>query len=134
MTEMGSLITRWSPKHYKSTLINDHRDTFPSKCVTVVKDIIARRRLDANRETVILSVLSIKTPFLSTKAHIISLVLSEKIGQLKLQSSDGKYYKTDIADQEQLFRLIHKVYSKRFPKLVNLNFITDRITLYLLKV
>ena len=30
--------------------------------------------------------------------------LSEKIGQLKLQSSDGKYYKTDIADQEQLFR------------------------------
>ena len=81
-----------------------------------------------------LSVLSIKTPFLWTKAHIISLVLSEKIGQLKLQSSDAKYYKTDIADQEQLFRLIHKVYSKRFPKLVNLNFITDRITLYLLKV
>ena len=52
VTEMGSFITRWSPKHYKSTLINDHRDTFPSKCVTVVKDIIARRPLDANRETV----------------------------------------------------------------------------------
>ena len=35
--------------------------------------------------------------------------LSEKIGQLKLQSSDGKYYKTDIADQEQLFRLIQSI-------------------------
>lgn len=31
--------------------------------------------------------------------------LSEKIGQLKLQSSDGKYYKTDVADTGQLFRL-----------------------------
>ena len=54
VTEIGSFITRWSPKHYKSTLINDHRDTFPSKYVTVVKDIIVRRRLDVNRETVIL--------------------------------------------------------------------------------
>jgi len=31
--------------------------------------------------------------------------LSEKIGQLKLQSSDGKYYKTDVADTGQFFRL-----------------------------
>ena len=26
-----------------------------------------------------------------------------------MQSSDGKYYKTDIADQEQLFRLIQSI-------------------------
>ncbi len=32
--------------------------------------------------------------------------LSEKIGQLKMQSSDGKHYKTDVADTEQLLRLI----------------------------
>ncbi len=32
--------------------------------------------------------------------------LSDKIGQLKLPSSDGKLYKTDVADTEQLFRLI----------------------------
>jgi len=32
--------------------------------------------------------------------------LSENIGQLKMQSSDGKFYKTDVADTEQLFRLI----------------------------
>jgi prophage antirepressor-like protein len=31
--------------------------------------------------------------------------LSEKIGQLKMQSADGKFYKTDVADTEQLFRL-----------------------------
>ena len=32
--------------------------------------------------------------------------LSEKIGQLKMLSSDGKFYKTDVADTEQLFRLV----------------------------
>jgi hypothetical protein len=32
--------------------------------------------------------------------------LSEKIGQLKMQSSDGKFYRTDVADTEELFRLI----------------------------
>jgi hypothetical protein len=32
--------------------------------------------------------------------------LSEKIGQLKLLSTDGKSYKTDVADTEQLFRLV----------------------------
>jgi len=32
--------------------------------------------------------------------------LSENIGQLKMQSLDGKFYKTDVADTEQLFRLI----------------------------
>ena len=27
--------------------------------------------------------------------------LSEKIGQLKMQSTDGKFYQTDVADTEQ---------------------------------
>lgn len=39
--------------------------------------------------------------------------LSEKIGQLKMQSSDGKYYKTDVADTEQLFRLIQSIPSPK---------------------
>jgi len=39
--------------------------------------------------------------------------LSEKIGQLKLQSADGKFYKTDVADTEQLFRLIQSVPSPK---------------------
>lgn len=33
--------------------------------------------------------------------------------QLKLRSSDGKYYKTDVADTEQLFRLIQSVPSPK---------------------
>ena len=39
--------------------------------------------------------------------------LSEKIGQLKLQSSDGKMYNTDVADTEQLFRLIQTIPSPK---------------------
>ena len=39
--------------------------------------------------------------------------LSEKIGQLKMQSADGKYYKTDVADTEQLLRLIQSIPSPK---------------------
>lgn len=39
--------------------------------------------------------------------------LSEEIGQLKLQSADGKFYKTDVADTEQLFRLIQSIPSPK---------------------
>ena len=33
--------------------------------------------------------------------------------QLKMQSNDGKYYKTDVADTEQLFRLIQSIPSPK---------------------
>lgn len=36
-----------------------------------------------------------------------------KCDKLKLQSSDGKFYKTDVADVETLFRLIQSVPSKK---------------------
>src|SRR5476651_207005 len=39
--------------------------------------------------------------------------LSEKIGQLKMASDDGKYYKTDVADTERLFRLIQSIPSPK---------------------
>ena len=39
--------------------------------------------------------------------------LSENIGQLKMKSSDGKLYKTDVADTEQLFRLIQSIPSPK---------------------
>ncbi len=38
--------------------------------------------------------------------------LSEKIGQLKLKSSDGKYYNTDVCDIENMFRVIESISSK----------------------
>ena len=39
--------------------------------------------------------------------------LSEKIGQLKMLANDGKMRMTDVADTEQLFRLIQSVPSKK---------------------
>ncbi|PIQ09022.1 MAG: hypothetical protein COW71_08540 [Ignavibacteriales bacterium CG18_big_fil_WC_8_21_14_2_50_31_20] len=39
--------------------------------------------------------------------------LSENIGQLKMVSTDGKKRQTDVADTEQLFRLIQSIPSKR---------------------
>jgi len=39
--------------------------------------------------------------------------LSEKIGQLKMKSADGKMYATDVADQEQLFRLVQSIPSPK---------------------
>jgi DNA-damage-inducible protein D len=35
--------------------------------------------------------------------------LSEKIGQLKLLANDGKYYETDCADTETMFRIIQSI-------------------------
>lgn len=39
--------------------------------------------------------------------------LSEKIGQLKLQSPDGKFYATDCANTETMFRLIQAIPSPK---------------------
>lgn len=39
--------------------------------------------------------------------------LSENIGQLKMEASDGKFYKTDVADTEQLLRLIQSIPSPK---------------------
>ncbi len=35
--------------------------------------------------------------------------LSQFLGQLKMQSSDGKNYKTDVANTQQLLRLIQSI-------------------------
>jgi len=50
---------------------------------------------------------------LKTKLKKEGSELSEKIGQLKLKGGDDKYYKTDVADTEQLFRIIQSVPSPK---------------------
>lgn len=50
---------------------------------------------------------------LKTKLKKEGSQLSDKIGQLKMQSSDGKFYKTDVADTEQIFRLIQSIPSPK---------------------
>lgn len=46
---------------------------------------------------------------LKTKLNEEGSQLSSNIGQLKMEASDGKFYLTDIADTEQLLRLIQSI-------------------------
>ena len=50
---------------------------------------------------------------LKTKLKAEGSELSQKLGQLKLQSEDGKSYLTDVADTEQLLRLIQSIPSPK---------------------
>ncbi len=50
---------------------------------------------------------------LKTKLKVEGSELSQSLGQLKLQSEDGKFYKTDVANTEQLFRLIQSIPSPK---------------------
>ena len=50
---------------------------------------------------------------LKTKLQAEGSELSHNLGQLKMQSADGKFYLTDVADTEQLFRLIQSIPSPK---------------------
>ncbi len=50
---------------------------------------------------------------LKTKLHKEGSELSDKIGQLKMAADDGKLRMTDVADTEQLFRLIQSIPSPK---------------------
>jgi len=50
---------------------------------------------------------------LKTKLKKEGSELSEKIGQLKMQSTDGKFYQTDVADTAQILRLIQSIPSPK---------------------
>ncbi|MDP2337337.1 MAG: Bro-N domain-containing protein [Bacteroidota bacterium] len=50
---------------------------------------------------------------LKTKLLTEGSELSQKLGQLKMPSADGKMYLTDVADTEQLFRLIQSIPSPK---------------------
>jgi hypothetical protein len=50
---------------------------------------------------------------LKTRLKTEGSQLTTNCSQLKMQSSDGKFYKTDVADTEQLFRLIQSIPSPK---------------------
>lgn len=50
---------------------------------------------------------------LKTKLKKEGSELSHSLGQLKMKSADGKSYNTDVADTEQLFRLIQSIPSPK---------------------
>ena len=69
---------------------------------------------------------------LKTKLKTEGSELSQKLGQLKMQSADGKFYLTDVADTEQLFRLIQSIpkTSTRYP---SISFLFFTFNFYLLE-
>ncbi|GHT55357.1 phage antirepressor [Bacteroidia bacterium] len=50
---------------------------------------------------------------LKTKLKEEGSELSQNLGQLKMPSEDGKFYKTDVANTQQLFRLIQSIPSPK---------------------
>ena len=50
---------------------------------------------------------------LKTKLKQEGSELSQKIGQLKMKSSDGKFYETDVLDTENILRLIQSIPSPK---------------------
>jgi hypothetical protein len=50
---------------------------------------------------------------LKTRLKAEGSQLATNCSQLKMQSADGKFYKTDVADTEQLFRLIQSIPSPK---------------------
>ncbi len=50
---------------------------------------------------------------LKTRLKAEGSQLATNCSQLKMQSSDGKFYKTDVADTEQLFRLVQSIPSPK---------------------
>jgi prophage antirepressor-like protein len=50
---------------------------------------------------------------LKTKLKQEGSELSHNLGQLKMEAADGKFYKTDVADPEQLLRLIQSIPSPK---------------------
>jgi len=50
---------------------------------------------------------------LKTKLKAEGSEVSEKIGQLKMRASDGKFYLTDAADTETMFRIIQSIPSPK---------------------
>src|SRR3990167_4324166 len=91
------------------------------KKVTIFEGKESRRHWDEKKEQWYFSVIDVVGVLaqnerprkywsdLKTKLKTEGSEVSEKIGQLKMQSPDGKYYLTDVADTETMLRLIQSI-------------------------
>jgi len=96
-----------------------------NKAITIFEGSQIRRHWDEEKELWYFSVIDIISVLaqtdrprkywndLKTKLKDEGSELSEKIGQLKMQASDGKFYLTDVADTEIMFRLIQSISSPK---------------------
>ncbi|HBX16379.1 MAG: DNA-damage-inducible protein d [Candidatus Magasanikbacteria bacterium GW2011_GWC2_41_17] len=92
-----------------------------NKAITIFEGAQIRRHWDEKKELwyfAIMDVIQVLTKTdrprkywndLKMKLKKEGSELSEKIGQLKMQASDGKYYLTDAADTEAMLRLIQSI-------------------------
>ena len=89
-----------------------------NKTITIFEDKQIRRHWDEEKELWHFAVMDVVEVLaqtdrprkywndLKTKLKAEGSEVSEKIGQLKMQASDGKFYLTDTADAETMFRII----------------------------
>jgi len=103
----------------------DMNNRSKSKSTAIFQGNNIRRHWDADKELwcfAIIDVIKVLTHTdrprkywndLKTKLKSEGSELSDKIGQLKMQAVDGKYYLTDTADTETMFRLIQSIPSPR---------------------
>ena len=56
---------------------------------------------------------------LKTKLKTEGSELSQKLGQLKMQSADGKFYLTDVADTELILNMLAEASTKDISQAVN---------------
>jgi hypothetical protein len=92
-----------------------------NKAIAIFEDKQIRRHWDEKKELWYFAIIDViealtKTDRprkywndLKTKLKKEGSELSEKIGQLKMQASDGKFYLTDAADTEAMLRLIQSI-------------------------
>lgn len=93
--------------------------------IKIFEDKKVRTLWDANEEKWYLSIVDViavltESPnprkywsVLKTRLKAEGSQLTTNCSQLKMQSADGKYYLTDVADTEQLFRLIQSIPSPK---------------------
>lgn len=96
-----------------------------NKAITIFEGKQIRRRWDEEKELWHFAVMDVVEALaqtdrprkywndLKTKLKAEGSEVSEKIGQLKMQAVDGKFYLTDTADTETMFRIIQSIPSPK---------------------
>ena len=90
---------------FENTQVRSHWDAEEEKWYFSIVDVIAMLTDSPNPRKY--------WSVLKTRLKKEGSELATNCSQLKMQSADGKYYKTDVADTEQLLRLIQSVPSPK---------------------
>jgi len=92
-------------KLFESKKVRSHWDAEQEKWYISIVDVIAILTNSPNPRKY--------WSVLKTRVKAEGSELATNCSQLKMQSADGKFYKTDVADTEQLFRLIQSIPSPK---------------------